>query len=272
MNIGSWIDFDSISGWTIVWLLVTAVATWLAARYGRKAVARLLARIDGLSTDYSVTAARLAGYLIALLGIGTGLTILGANVQPLLILVLIVGVAAFLALRGVADNFGASLILQTRKPAHIGDLVESLGYLGTVVELNGRSVVLRTFDGHLVHLPNGKVLAEPLVNRSSPTGNRSMIEVRTTELKRVDELRDVLLGAVRHTNGVRTDPPPDLVWVGSSPDRLVGRLRVWHAPPEDTAAISAIVLAASEALRDAGLAVTLLAPPPPPPFTPPPAL
>jgi small-conductance mechanosensitive channel len=272
VSIGSWIDFDSISGWTIVWLVVTAVATWLAARYGRRAVARLLGRVEGLSDDYTVTAARVAGYLVVLLGIGLALTILGADVQPLLVLALIVGLVAFLALRGVADNFGASLVLQTRKPAHLGDLIESLDHVGTVVELNGRSVVIRTFDGHLVHLPNGKVLSEPIVNFSSPTGNRSMIEVRTTEVERVDELRDVLLGAVRHTNGVRTDPPPDLVWVGSSPDRLVGRLRVWHAPPEDTAVISAIVLAASEALRDADLAATLLAPPPPPPFTPPPTV
>jgi len=272
MSLGSWIDFDSISGWTVVWLVVTGVATWLAARYGRRAVGRVLGRVDGLSDDYSVTAARIAGYLVVLLGIGIALTILGANVQPLLAIVLIVGIVAFLALRGVADNFGASLVLQTRKPAHLGDMVESLEHTGTVVELNGRSVVLRTFDGRLVHLPNGKVLSEPLVNRTPTTGNRSEIEIRTTALDHVDTLRDPLLATTRHTAGVRPDPPPDLVWVASSPGRLVGRLRLWHAPADGTSVVSAVVLSASGVLRDAGLDASLSAPPPPPSLSPAPEL
>ncbi|MGC5168061.1 mechanosensitive ion channel family protein [Luteimicrobium sp. DT211] len=272
MKIGSWIDFGAISGWTIVWLVVVGVATWLAARYGRRAVVRLLGRVDGLSDDYAVTAARLAGYLVVLLGIGTCLTILGANVQPLLVVTLIVALVAFLALRGVADNFGASLVLQTRKPVRLGDLVDSLDHTGTVVELNGRSMVLRTFDGRVVHLPNGKVLSEPLVNHSSRTGNRSEVEVRTTALDHVDALRDTLLGTVRHTAGVRPDPPPDLVWVASSPERLVGRLRFWHGPGSGTSVASAVVLAASAALREAELAASLSAPPPPPALSPPPEL
>ncbi|GMA23279.1 hypothetical protein GCM10025864_10380 [Luteimicrobium album] len=114
MSIGSWIDFDSMSGWTVVWLVVTAVATWPAARYGR--------------------------------------------------------------------------------------LV------------------------HLVHLPNGRVLFEPLVNHASSSGNRSEIEVRTTALDHVDGLRDTLLGAARHTSGVRSDPRPI-----SSGSRAAPRSR--RAPP-----------------------------------------
>ena len=60
---------------------------------------------------------------------------------------IVFGVILALALRGIADNFAAGIVLQTRRPIHIGDEVESLGYVGNVLEMDGRAVVIETFDG-----------------------------------------------------------------------------------------------------------------------------
>ena len=80
-----------------------------------------------------------------------------------------------LALRGIADNFAASVVLQARHPIALGDEIESGDFVGVVTELNGRSVVIRTVDGRTVHVPNGEILQERLVNNSTHGARRSEI-------------------------------------------------------------------------------------------------
>ena len=66
-------------------------------------------------------AGRFTQYTLLLLGIGIGLAFLGANVQPLLAVVIVVLVVVVLVLRGVADNFAASVIIQSRKQVVVGE-------------------------------------------------------------------------------------------------------------------------------------------------------
>ena len=55
------------------------------------------------------------------------LSVLGAPIQPVLIALLVVLGAVVLIGRGVADNVGAGLVIQTRRTLKLGDLIESVG-------------------------------------------------------------------------------------------------------------------------------------------------
>ena len=99
-------------------------------------------------------------------------------IQPLITVAIVFGVILALALRGIADNFASGIVLQTRRPIHIGDEVESLGYVGNVLDMDSRAVVIETFDGRTVHLPNSEVLGDPLINHSTKGARRSEVEVR----------------------------------------------------------------------------------------------
>jgi len=68
----------------------------------------------------------MAKYFVLVLGIGIAISILGAPIQPVLAAAIIVAVVIVLALRGVADNFAAGVVLQSRKPIRVGDFVASL--------------------------------------------------------------------------------------------------------------------------------------------------
>src|SRR3954468_21203729 len=177
-DLGDLVSSSEISGWDLALAGVTLVATWIFGRLARRATLTVLARLEGVSEDLRQLAARLAKYAVWLLGLGIGLTFLGAPIQPLLAAAVILAVVAVLALRGIADNFAAGVVIQTRRPVQLGDEIEVLGHAGVVVEMNGRSVVIETADGRTVHIPNAKVLDNPLVNASAHALRRSDVEVR----------------------------------------------------------------------------------------------
>ena len=156
-----------LSAWSVVLAVLSVVVGWVLARIARRTVATLLARLRGLSPAATSLTGRAVYYAVLLLAVGVALSFLGAPVQPLLAAAVIVGVIAAIALRGISDNFASGIVLQTRRPIDIGDLISSDDRVGTVVDLNGRTVVLRTADGLTVHLPNSEVLQNTLINYSA---------------------------------------------------------------------------------------------------------
>ena len=168
----------SIDPWSAVLAVVVLIVAWILSRITRKSTARVLTRLEGISDEMRAFIARIAGYVVIFLGVGVALALLGAAIQPLITVAIVFGVILALALRGIADNFASGIVLQTRRPIHIGDEVESLGYVGNVLDMDSRAVVIETFDGRTVHLPNSEVLGDPLINHSTKGARRSEVEVR----------------------------------------------------------------------------------------------
>ena len=104
--------------------------------------------------------------------------------QPLLVLAVVLAVVAVLVLRGVADNFAAGVVIQASKPIDVGHEIQVEGpdgrpITGVVTDLNSRTVVLETYDGRTVHVPNAKMVQDPIVNHSARGLRRSEVQVRT---------------------------------------------------------------------------------------------
>jgi small-conductance mechanosensitive channel len=224
-------------------------------------------RISGLSDNLRLVIVRVVKYLVLLLGIGIALTFLGAQLQPLITVMLIVLAVLALTMRGIADNFGAGIVLQTRKPIGPGDEISSQGYTGVVLELNGRSVVIRTNDGRVVHLPNAELLSAPLTNHSEHGVRRSEVEVRLTDPDL--SVSHGLPATTQAVPGVLTDPAADIVLVTVEPSRVVLRLRFWHEPLAYVRVTSAVVEQVGAHLRTGGVDATVTSLQPDPPNTPP---
>ena len=121
-------DFSQFSTGTITWwdaalALIALIAGWIGSRIAKRTALRLMRRVPGTTPAAAQVVARAAQYTLLLLGFGIALAFLGANVQPLLAIFLVVGVVAVLVLRGVADNFAAGVLIQTRKPVEVGEEV-----------------------------------------------------------------------------------------------------------------------------------------------------
>ena len=206
-------------------------------------------RLQGIPPEIAVLSARIVRYFVLVLGIGIALTTLGADMQPLLAATLVVGVAAASSLRGIAENFAAGVVLQTSRPIEAGDVVDIKGYTGTVREMNGRAVVIETFDGAIVHLPNSDTLDSPIVNRSTTVGRRSSVEVHADRARvPADQLLATVHEVTTSVDGVIAEPAAATSLTGIDETRVTALVTFWHDPSASTAVSSNVVSALADAL------------------------
>ena len=261
----------TLSAWDIILALIALIVAWIVARVAARAVRSLTRRLDGVAPDVAVLAARVVKTFVIVIGIGVALTILGADMQPILAATILLSVAAALSLRGIAENWAAGIVLQTQRPFNAGDVVDIKGYTGTVLEINGRATVIETLDGAVVHVPNSDTLDNPIVNRSTRSGRRSAIEVKVGRDRiHRDELLATVSDVARGAEGVHEDPPVVSVLTGIDDQRTTAQVTFWHDPNESTAVSSNVLTALAQALTDidpAASVVTLPLPPAVPPAT-----
>lgn len=244
-----------VTGWQIVFALLSALAGWLLSRLARRGVLKLAQRTPGISDSVAQLAARITQYTLLLVGIGVGLAFLGANVQPLLAMTAIAVVVLILVLRGVADNFAAGVLIQSRQSVKIGEEIVIDGpdgtLLGVVQELTGRSVILTTVDGRTVHVPNSALLTGVLVNDSRHGARRSALAIRVSRsgAHGLDEVMERISEAASATSGVHARERPAVSLVSVSPTRWMLRLQIWHHPLHGATVVSDTIRAVAEALE-----------------------
>ncbi|MCI2956623.1 mechanosensitive ion channel family protein [Agromyces atrinae] len=258
---------SSITGWDLLIAALVIVAGWVLSIVTKKAVLALLRKAPGFSDAAAILIARIAKYAVVLLGFGVGLSFLGASVQPLLAIAIIVAVIAVLALRGIADNFAAGVVLQSRRPIGVGDEIEVDGYVGRVKELTGRTVVLHTLDGRTLHVPNSMLTQNVIVNHSEAGARRSEIEVRVLGAADLDALERDLTSVVGGIDGVHSREPVRVIVTTASPERATLRVQFWHHPLHAVPVRSAAVAALSTALAESGRAATITSDLPDAPLT-----
>jgi small conductance mechanosensitive channel len=268
-DIGAFFSTSDIGGWDVVIAVLIIIAGWILSIFARKGALALLKKVQGISVDLANLTARIIKYFVILLAVGVALGFLGASVQPLLAGAIIIGVLLALALRGIANNFAAGIVIQTRRPIKIGDEIEIDDYVGTVKDLNSRSVYVLTRDGRTVHIPNEHVIQNPLVNYSEAGSRRSEVEVRAM----LDDLSPATLETLLRTtvsaiDGVHKREKVHVLTEAMSSDRVTYRVRFWHRPLAGPEISSEVVHAVGLALQQAGITFAVQSELPAPPLTP----
>lgn len=114
-----------------------------------------------------------------------------------------------LALQNTLDNVMAGIAVLFERPFQVGDWITVGAITGEVMEMNWRSVRVRTRGRDMVVVPNSVIGKETLVNLSRPT--RVHAESHVIGFSYDDapnEAKRVLLEVVRATRGVLAEPPP----------------------------------------------------------------
>jgi len=262
------VDFSTflstpITWWQVLAAVLTLLAGWIVSRIARRGVIDLMSHVPTATPAATRFAGRFVQYTLLLLAVGIGLAFLGANLQPVLAVVLVLVVVAVLVLRGVADNFAASVLIATRKPVVLGEDITVEGpdgnpITGTVIELNSRAVVFTTPDGRTAHVPNAKLLAETLVNNSRYGGRRSEVQVRVERAGAgLDEVVTALTDAATAVDGVHADPAAGVLVTAVSETRITGRVQFWHDARSGLTVTSAVVAALTAGLAEHGWVATV---------------
>jgi small-conductance mechanosensitive channel len=121
---------------------VAVVVTFILARLTRIIVRRLLLRFSHMTVAGATAIARASASVIWAFGIVFAVAILGIDLGPAVMLILVVTIVVFFAGRGLMANFSAGLILQGSPMFTPGDEVATAAGTGNVREITGRTVVV----------------------------------------------------------------------------------------------------------------------------------
>ncbi len=166
-------------------LLVYVIAFWYAfnvvsiVEYALKSVAaKADARLHALLVPLIRKTLRIFVVIVGALIILNN--VFGQNVGTWLAGLGIAGLAVSLAAQDSLRNLFGSITILLDRPFRPGDLISFSGFLGGVEEIGFRSVKVRTLDGHLVTVPNSKVVNEAVENIGARPNIRRVMTITIT--------------------------------------------------------------------------------------------
>lgn len=109
----------------------------------------------------------------------------------------ILGLALGFAFQDIAANFVSGVLLALRKPVQIGDVIESNGHFGTIININLRSTIIRTMQGQQVHIPNKDIYNKPIVNYSEEGKRRIDLKCGISYGDDLEKVKRVTLEAIK---------------------------------------------------------------------------
>lgn len=162
-----------------------------------------------------------------------------------------------LAVQDTLANVAAGLALQAEHPFTVGDWVRLSGEEGHVVQMNWRTITLRTRDNHNVLLPNSNAAKELIVNYSRPAPlQRMQAAIGVAYGHPPEQVKPVLRAAMAGAAGVAAEPAPQALVAGYGDFAIQYTLYYWITDFERVPEIQdAVLTRVWYALRRAGLSI-----------------
>jgi len=262
-EINDLINTRAVTWWDLVWAAVVFLGGLAVAWVVRRIVARALKGVSAVPEYAAQLVVKMSGWLVMLGATVYALSLLGVDLGPVVLIMLFAFVIIFFAGRRLMENFSAGLVLQAGVLFDVGDqisIVDCSGAVagsGTVAEIHGRAVIIETPDGEQVHVPNGKVLDDIVINLTRLGKRRSTIEVGVEYGTDLAAAGEALLDAVGSCERALTDPPPEAFVEEFGDSSIDFDVRFWHRPEiwEQHAAIDQISRAIDRVFGERGIVI-----------------
>lgn len=92
----------------------------------------------------------------------------------------IAGLAVSLAAQDSLKNLFGSITILFDKPFQVGERISYSGYDGVIEDIGFRSTKVRTLSGHLVNIPNSRIVNDPIENIAQRPTIRRILNVTIT--------------------------------------------------------------------------------------------
>lgn len=137
------------------------------------------------------------------------------------------GLAIGMALSGTLQNFAGGVVLLVIRPFKVGDVIEAQGFTGTVEAIQIFQTILLTPDNKMIHIPNGKLQNDSLINYSTKPTRRVDFSFSIGYGEDVDKAREVILAVIHSIPQIHGNPEP-FIQLGMLADSSVNiTVRVW---------------------------------------------
>lgn len=119
------------------------------------------------------------------------------------------GISAFVvgfALKDIGENFLAGILMAFKRPFAIGDIVESGGIKGTVVELNLRDTQVKS-SGKNIYIPNALLVKNVLINHTHENFLYQDMQITVDTSSDMELTLQLLRSVLTSVEGILTDMP-----------------------------------------------------------------
>ncbi len=196
--------------------LIVAIIIFLATLYvaglADKAITATM-RKRQLDPELTLLLGRLARWSLLVLGIIWALSEVNFDVTGFAAGLGIIGFTIGFALKDIAENFVAGVLLLWQQPFDIGDAVSVGGYSGTVTSIQIRATTVRTWEGLLVIIPNADVYSNAITNYSQIDKRRISLAVGVDYESNLPQVSEVMVEVANNLPGViKDDPAPEVAF------------------------------------------------------------
>ncbi len=157
----------------------------------------------------------------------------GVKIGPLLASLGIGGIAIALAAKDSIANFFGTLTILFDKPFQVGERVIIDNYDGVVQDVGFRSTRIRTLTGHLVTIPNEKVVNSGLENIGKRPHIRWLTNITITydtPPNKVEKAVSIINEILNDHEGMHPDFPPRVYFNGFNDWSLNIMVIAWYHP------------------------------------------
>ncbi|HAT7519668.1 small-conductance mechanosensitive channel MscS [Citrobacter freundii] len=188
----------------IVAAIAIVIIGMIVARIVSNTVNRLMLarKIDATVADFLSALVRygiIAFTLIAALGR------VGVQTASVIAVLGAAGLAVGLALQGSLSNLAAGVLLVMFRPFRAGEYVDLGGVAGTVLNVQIFSTTMRTVNGKIVVIPNGKIIAGNIINFSREPVRRNEFIIGVAYDSDIDLVKKILTDIIQSEDRILKD-------------------------------------------------------------------
>jgi small conductance mechanosensitive channel len=185
--------------------LAVLVIGWVAIKLFMGFLGR---RLKKSSFDPSLRgfATGLLGALLKVMLLISVIGMLGVQMTSFIAVLGGLALAVGLSLQGSLANFAGGVLILARKPFKVGEFITGAGVSGTAEEINILYTRLRTPDGQVVFVPNGKLSNSEITNFSRNDTRRINLEVGIGYGDDIDHAKKVMKAVFAKEKRLLSEP------------------------------------------------------------------
>lgn len=213
-------------GWNVAAAIILLFIGKLIARLLSRGLEKLLLRRQVDATIVHFFSALVRYITIAFTAVAA-LGRVGIETSSIIAVIGAAGLAIGLALQGSLSNFAAGVLLVSLRPFRAGEIVQIGLVIGTVEKVHIFSTTLLTADSKEVVIPNGKIIADNIINYSRHPYRRIDLIIGVDYQSRIADVKSVIHRIIEQDH--RIDKTRDItVRLGElAPSSLNFYVRVW---------------------------------------------
>lgn len=258
LKVGSY----TLTSGALVASICVLIFTFVLAGFVSRAITRVARYRPAHVAHQIYTINRIAYYALIVVGFIGALSVLGFQLDKLVLVGSALGIGIGLGLQSIVNNFVSGIIILLEKSIKVGDFIElGTGLMGEVKEIRLRSTLIRTNDNIDILVPSSEFISGQVINWTLEENVRRFripfgVAYGSDKIK----VRDAVLKAASSVSyTLKDDTHKPVVWMtGFGDSSLDFCLAVWVEPEavkRPSQVTSDYVWAIDDALREAGIEI-----------------